>query len=233
MAFTITKEETALHYTGPTLIPNGQNVSFSGLLKEDDVVPIAGRTVTITIGSGGTAQSCAGVTNAAGVATCSILVSQPLGPGLPIHAEFAGDAFYLPSSDDATALVFAFLDHGTFAVGDGNAAIGTAVTFWGARWAADNTLSGGSAPASFKGFAGETKTTPPSCGTDYKAKPGNSGDPPASVPSFMAVAVSSKAKKSGSTITGDIVHIVIVQTDAGYSDNPGHPGTGTILAQFC
>ena len=73
VAFTITKEETALHYTGPTLIPNGQNVSFSGLLKEDDVVPIAGRTVTITIGSGGTAQSCAGVTNAAGVATCSIL----------------------------------------------------------------------------------------------------------------------------------------------------------------
>ena len=172
MAFTITKEETALHYTGPTLIPNGQNVSFSGLLKEDDVVPIAGRTVTITISySVERAPSCAGVTNAAGVATCSILVSQPLGPGLPIHAEFAGDAFYLPSSDDATALVFAFLDHGTFAVGDGNAAIGTAVTFWGARWAADNMLSGGSAPASFKGFAGETKTTPPSCGTDYKAKP--------------------------------------------------------------
>jgi hypothetical protein len=231
--FTITKEETALHYTGPTLIPNGQNVSFSALLKEDDVVPIAGRTVTITIGSGGTAQSCNGVTNGAGIATCSILVSQPLGPGLPIHAAFAGDPFYLPSSDDATALVFAFLDHGTFAVGNGNAAIGTAVTFWGAEWAGVNTLSGGPAPASFKGFAGQTTTSPPSCGTSYTARPGNSGNPPTSVPSFMAVAVSSKLKKSGSTITGDIIHIVIVRTDAGYGPNPGHKGTGTIVAQFC
>jgi hypothetical protein len=231
--FTITKEETALHYTGPTLVPNAQNVSFSALLKEDNVVPITGRTVTITIGSGGTAQSCAGVTNAGGIATCSILVSQPLGPGLPIHAAFAGDPFYLPSSDDATALVFAFLDHGTFAVGDGNAAIGGSVTFWGARWAAANTLSGGPAPASFKGFAPQTKTTPPSCGTSYTARPGNSGGPPSSVPSFMAVAVSSKVKKSGSTITGDITHIVIVQTNPGYAPDPGHPGTGTIVAEFC
>jgi hypothetical protein len=233
VAFTITKEETALHYTGPTLIPNGQNVSFSALLKEDDVVPIAGRTVSITIGSGGSAQTCSGVTNAGGTATCSILVNQPLGPGLPIHAAFAGDAFYLPSSDDATALVFAFLDHGTFAVGDGNATTGTAVTFWGARWAALNTLSGGGAPASFKGFGDQTSTTPPACGGTYKARPGNSGKPPDSVPSFMAVAVSSQVKKSGSNISGNIIHIVIVQTDAGYEPNPGHPGTGKIVAQFC
>jgi hypothetical protein len=233
VAFTVTKEETALHYTGPTLIPNAQNVSFSAILKEDDVTPIAGRTVSITIGSGATAQTCSGVTNAGGVATCSILVSQPLGPGLPIHAEFAGDAFYLPSSDDATALVFAFLDHGTFAVGDGNAALGALVTFWGARWAALNTLSGGPAPSSFKGFAGQTSTKPPACGTSYGARPGNSGQPPSSVPSFMAVVVSSRVKKSGSTITGNIVHIVIVQTDPGYAPNPGHPGTGTIVAQLC
>jgi Bacterial Ig-like domain (group 3) len=233
VAFTITKEETALHYTGPTLIPNGQNVSFSALLKEDDVVPIAGRIVSITIGSGGSAQTCSGVTNAGGTATCSILVNQPLGPGLPIHAAFAGDAFYLPSSDDATALVFAFLDHGTFAVGDGNATTGTAVTFWGARWAALNTLSGGGAPASFKGFGDQTSTTPPACGGTYKARPGNSGKPPDSVPSFMAVAVSSQVKKSGSNISGNIIHIVIVQTDAGYQSNPGHPGTGKIVAQFC
>jgi Big-like domain-containing protein len=231
--FTITKEETALHYTGPTLIPNNQNVSFSALLKEDDVSPIAGRTVTITIGSGGTAQSCAGVTNAAGVATCPILVSQPLGPGLPIHAQFAGDGFYLPSSDDATTLVFAFLAHGTFAVGDGNATNGASVTFWGAQWAQLNTLSGGPAPASFKGFAAETSATPPACATSYTASPGNSGGPPSSLPSFMAVAVSSSVTKSGSTITGDITRLVIVQTNPGYAPDPGHAGTGTVVAQFC
>jgi Bacterial Ig-like domain (group 3) len=233
VTFTITKEETALHYTGPTLIPNGQNVSFSALLKEDDITPIAGRTVIITIGSGGSTQTCSGVTNVSGIATCSILVSQPLGPGLPIHAAFAGDAFYLPSSDDATALVFAFLAHGTFAVGDANTALGTQVTFWGAQWATANTLSDGSAPASFKGFAAQTSTTPPACGTSYKARPGNSGQPPSSVPSYMAVAVSSRVTKSGAAITGNITHIVIVQTNPGYARDPGHPGTGTIVAQLC
>jgi hypothetical protein len=49
----------------------------------------------------------------------------------------------------------------------------------------------------------------------------------------MAVAVSSQVKKSGSNISGNIIHIVIVQTDAGYQSNPGHPGTGKIVAQFC
>jgi hypothetical protein len=232
-AFTITLEETALHYTGPTLIANGMNVSFTALLKEDDVTPIAGRTVSITIGSGGSAQTCSGVTDGSGVATCSILVAQPLGPGLPIHAAFAGDAFYLPSSDDATGLVFEFLARGTFAIGNGHAATGDTARFWGAQWASQNTLSGGEAPNSFKGFAGETSTSPPSCGGTYTASPGNSGGPPSTVPSFMAVAVSSKVKKSGSTISGNIVHIVIVKTAAGYAANPGHPGTGKIVAQLC
>jgi hypothetical protein len=231
--FTITKEETVLHYTGPTLIPNAQTVSFSALLKEDDVTPVAGRAVTITIGSGATAQSCAGITNAVGVATCSILASQPLGPGLPIHAQFAGDPFYLPSSDDATALVFAFLEHGVFAIGDANATTGAAVTFWGAQWANLNGLSGGPAPNSFKGFAAVTSTNPPACGTSYTASPGNSGGPPSSLPSFMTVAVSSSVRKSGSSITGDITHLVIVQTNPGYAANPGHSGTGAIVAQFC
>ncbi|MEP7105557.1 MAG: Ig-like domain-containing protein [Chloroflexota bacterium] len=233
VSFTITKEQTAVHYTGPTLVPNGQNVTFSAVLLEDDATPIAGRTVTITIGSGGTAQSCSGVTNALGVATCSILVSQPLGPGMPIHVQFAGDAVYLPSSDDATALVFAFLDRGIFAIGEGKMAKGDSVTYWGARWAKDNTLSGGAAPNSFKGFAPETSTQPAACGGDYSAGPGNSGGPPSSVPSYMAVAVSSQVAMSGSTITGDIVHIVIVKTDPGYAANPGHPGTGVIVAQLC
>jgi hypothetical protein len=34
-------------------------------------------------------------------------------------------------------------------------------------------------------------------------------------------------------ITGDVTHLVIVQTNPGYSPNPGNAGTGTIVAQFC
>ena len=52
---------------------------------------------------------------------------------------------------------------GSFVIGDGNAAVGQKVTFWGAQWSKLNTLSGGSAPASFKGFENMPATLP-SCG---------------------------------------------------------------------
>ena len=49
----------------------------------------------------------------------------------------------------------------------------------------------------------------------------------------MSVVVTSKVTKSGSTISGTIVHIVVVKTNAGYDANPGHPGTGTVVATVC
>src|SRR6267378_1891035 len=39
-----------------------------------------------------------------------------------------------------------------FAIGDLDAVVGNKVTFWGAQWWKENHLSGGRAPASFKGF---------------------------------------------------------------------------------
>jgi hypothetical protein len=49
----------------------------------------------------------------------------------------------------------------------------------------------------------------------------------------MAIIVSSSINKSGSTISGNIPKIVIVRTNAGYAGNPGHAGTGTVVAVFC
>ena len=46
----------------------------------------------------------------------------------------------------------------------------------------------------------------------------------------MAVIASSSITKSGSVILGNIPLIVIVQTDPGYDSNPGHAGTGTVVA---
>jgi hypothetical protein len=229
--FTITREETTLTYTGDTLIANGGTAHLAGLLREDGIVPIAGRTVTFTLGSGGSAQTCTGITNASGIATCDISpVSQPLGPG-SVSAAFAGDAFYLPSSDSKATLIFAFLARGAFVIGDGSAA--GAVTFWGAQWATLNALSAGPAPPSFKGFAETLSTTPPACGGTWTTGPGNSSGPPDSLPSFMGVLVASEVSKSGATISGDIVRIVVVQTDFGYAPNPGHAGTGTVVAEVC
>ena len=59
-------------------------------------------------------------------------------------------------------LVFAFAPGGgAFVIGNGNSANGTAVTFWGAQWWKLNTLSGGAAPAAFKGYALNPKV--PTC----------------------------------------------------------------------
>jgi hypothetical protein len=49
----------------------------------------------------------------------------------------------------------------------------------------------------------------------------------------MGVLVAGTITKSGSDIDGTWGKIVVVRTDAGYAPNPGHPGTGAIVATFC
>jgi streptogramin lyase len=128
---------------------------------------------------------------------------------------------------------FDFATGGTFAIGDGNSVLGGSVTYWGSQWSASNLLSGGSAPEGFKGFASGASTTPPACANAYTSSVGNSGNPPASVPDYLAVAVSSTISQSGGTISGDVKKIVIVRTDPGYGPSPGHPGTGTVVGVLC
>jgi hypothetical protein len=120
-----------------------------------------------------------------------------------------------------------------FVIGDLNAVVGQQVTFWGAQWAKKNSLSGGSAPSSFKGFANSTSTNPASCGGTWTSDPGNSSGPPSSVPTFITVIVSSSITKSGPVISGNIPRMAIIQTNPGYGPNPGHAGTGTVVAVVC
>jgi hypothetical protein len=117
-----------------------------------------------------------------------------------------------------------------FVIGNLNAVPGNTVNFWGAQWASLNSLSGGIAPNAFKGFAG---TGTQSCGGTWTSQPGDSSNPPATVPPFMAVIASSSVTKSGSVITGDVSNIVIVSTNPGYGPAPGHAGTGTVVAVLC
>jgi hypothetical protein len=163
-----------------------------------------------------------------------------LGPQT-LTASFPGDPYYLASAaSPQTAIVFAFPTNGAFTVGDTTAASATpatSVAWWGANWNQQNTLSGGPAPAAFKGFARDvplpTSTPPAACAGPWATRPGNSAPPPAGVPSYMGVLVTSHAGNSGSTISGDTVHIVVVKVDPGYASDPGHPGTGTIVATYC
>lgn len=236
-SFEVTKEETTTTYTGPTVIlAGGSGVTLSGQLTEDGTTPIAGRTLTLGLGS----QTCnAGPTDAQGNAHCTLTFTGALGTQ-PVTASFAGDAYYLPSSDTGKSVtVFAFPSRGAFTLGDVTAATAgsSTVTWWGDSWYLLNSLSGGTAPSSFKGFAGTvslpTSTPPASCGGNWKTLPGNSPPPTSGVPSYMGVLVTGTVTKSGNVISGNTVHIVVVKTNPGYSPNPANHGTGTIVAVYC
>ena len=114
----------------------------------------------------------------------------------------------------------------------------TPVTWWSDSWWLANSLSGGVAPLSFKGFAGSVTSLPTTtpanvCGTKFLTRSGNSPPPTSGVPSYMGVIVASSVTKTGSNINGVWGSIVVVKTDPGYSPSPGHPGTGKIVATFC
>ncbi len=244
--FTITREETTLTYTGPTVILTGGTLTVSATLVEDGASDDdgdggspppspAGQTITFTLDG----QACSGVTDASGNVSCSISVSGSLGPKT-ITATFAGDAYYLGSSDSAQVVVFAFPSRGAFTLGDLTVAGAgsNTVTWWSHSWSSLNSLSGGLAPASFKGFAANVTTLPSTsppdvCGTSFTTRTGNSSQPPDIVPSYMGVVVASSVTQSGSTISGTWGSVVVVRTDPGYAPNPGHPGTGTIVATLC
>ena len=119
---------------------------------------------------------------------------------------------------------------GACVIGDQSAVIGSHVTFWGAQWWKDNLLSGGLAPAAFKGFA---DTASPQCDEVWTTRPGNSSSAPATVSDVIPVVVSSHIEQSGDVISGDTVEVAFVQVDPGYKSNPGHPGTGIVTRIVC
>jgi hypothetical protein len=232
--FTVTREESTTAYTGPTVIAQGNPVTLSGRLLEDGSSPIIGRTLTLTIGSGAAAQVCTTApTDAAGNASCAVPnVTVAQGPQ-PVEASFAGDGYYLPSSATSSVIIFAFPSRGIFVLGDGTVSDApTGLTFWGAQWAKQNTVTGG-APSAFKGFADKPSSTPPTCGGTWTTSPGNSASPVDTIPTYMGVAVSSSISTNGSVISGNIISIIVVVTNPGYRPNPGHSGTGTIVATYC
>ena len=149
-----------------------------------------------------------------------------------VHVDDVGGSS-ADTTKPCTMLVFAFAPGGgSFVVGDGSSGNGNTVTFWGAQWAGLNVFTGGTAPAAFKGYAKSPAT--PTCGATWQTDPGNSAPPPAGpLPAFMGVISADSAVKTGSQISGTTPHIVVVQTNAGYAPNPGHTGTGVVVAQAC
>ena len=109
-SYAVTLEESAITYTGPSLAVTGLPFTMSANLTQGyakgetpDGIPLGGRAVVMTLGSGSTAQTCTGTTNSAGTASCTITKVNQISGTVPIAATFAGDAYYVPASAAAGA----------------------------------------------------------------------------------------------------------------------------------
>jgi len=207
----------------PSVVLLGSAVSVTTTLSDSLAgIPIQGATVSFTSNIPGSAPVTA-TTDASGVATASVPITQ-LGP-VTITATYAATACSTAIATTANVLAYAFPSAGIFVIGNlPTPALRSTVNFWGSQWARNNLISKGSIPSAFKGFA--TSHTE----TQFTAAPGNSGDPPATVPSYMGVIVTDQFFTGPSGITGSNIKLVVVQTLPGYASNPGHAGNGIIVA---
>jgi hypothetical protein len=222
---------TTLTYTGTTFIPDTRSVVLSArLTRTVGGTPLAGRLLTLGLGAGAGAQSCTGNTNAAGSASCTINpVAQPLGPGTAT-ASFAGEASFALSSASVPTLVFRYLNGQSFAVGDLSASIGATVTYYGGAWAVSNTLSNtAKPPPQFKGFVQQLASDPAQPGGTWSTPAPDQLVPPPSVPSYMAVLITSRVDRNRSQITGNVTRLAVIQTDPGYSP-AASKATGRLVA---
>jgi len=238
--------------TGPAFVVSGGTISYQVAVTNSgpaaatnvtvsDALPAGETFVSATSSQGSCGQPTVtcnlGTLPNGGSATITIVANVTALPGATLSntatvSSDQSDTNPSNNSSSTSASVYGFSSGGNFVIGDQNSATGTSVTFWGAQWWKLNSLSGGTAPAAFKGF--EDTPAAVRCGVNWSADPGNSTPPPTGpLPPYMAVIVSSSVGKAGPRISGDTVHMVVVKTDPGYAPNPGHAGTGTVVAQIC
>ena len=153
----------------------------------------------------------------------------------PLHelANWSAVGCQNPTGIDFKARIFFTPATPLFVIGDVEPhGVGAVVNFWGAQWWMNNQMSGqvDNGVAAFKGFASSADNV---CGGAWSTQPGNSSDPPETIPSDFVIIVTSEVLKKGSAISGNIKQIVVVHQDGNYQDNPGHPGGGTVTSIFC
>ena len=96
---TIVAAATTLTYNGPTTFTDGSSASVSAVLTQTTGgSAVVGVSVLFTLGSGGTAQTCSGITGATGAATCTIASVNQTAGSRTVSASFAGNSMYLASS---------------------------------------------------------------------------------------------------------------------------------------
>lgn len=225
-SFTVTPEETTLTITSAPAQATG-SVTVQALLKEDGEIPIAGRTIRFTMGP----DTATGTTDAGGVATMTLSLSPDQ---YQVTATFSGDDYYQPGSAMAQTLYVYQPTHfviwgGNPPMPDGetaNIAVGTDYLFWGAQWS--KQVRGGTFPTSsdFKGYADSVS------GGTWTSRPGDSSKPPSTVARYIGVIITTQVTKQDSTISGNVTGLAILRVDdsSQYRPDPGHSGSGVVVA---
>jgi len=244
---TVTGNGTKKNFCSNGVCSDGQNIA-AAVSPTTDTVPVSGGTATVgahlvrsdtnavlpgqdvTFTINGTPM-CTARTQTDGNASCTLALT----PGsYSINRSFAGAGPFEPSSVDGTLIVFAYLSQGAFVISDANAVVGPGtVTFFSTKnWPPLNPLTP-SAPNSFQGFADLLSWTPPTCPTSGTwTLTGNVPLPVGPLPSYMAVLATTSVSKTGSSITGNVTKIVVVQTGS-YTLGSSGTGTGTVVRVAC
>ncbi len=101
VTFNVLKDGTVLTYTGPLSSLPSKSVTLTGRLTDDMGRNLAGMTVLFNLGS----QSCSGVTDGSGTATCTIAKLTQKHGNATLTSSFAGNVDYAPSSTSVTFVV--------------------------------------------------------------------------------------------------------------------------------
>ena len=225
--FTVSVVQGTVSVLSPITVPAGECRVVAEAAP--DAVPRG--QVSITETSAGlqsvTLQTCA---NSVPGGPCDTLGNPPFSNG--------GTVDVFSNSDLRAGATATFVNNVTttgpmFVIGDVEPhAVGDTVDFWGAQWWKNNLMSGFVADgvASFKGFATSSDNV---CGGTWVSKPGNSSNPPATIPSTISIIVTDTLAKNGNDISGTIKQIITVATGAGCGPSPGHRGSGPVLSVVC
>lgn len=243
---------TTTAYTGPRVILAGAPATLSGRVTDAAGHGIANEPLTLSAAG----RSCTATTNDSGAGSCTVTASSTLGP-VTVSASFAANGPYQGSTTGpVSGMQFAFPANGAFLLGDQTVAAagqGATLTWFGSGWAQANSVSGdvsaGSlgAPADlgFDGFASSvsglpTSTPPATCSGTWSTAPpvvtslgSTASPPPATVPSYMGVLVTSQVTGAVGNYSGNYDEIVVVRTKPGYTGNPGVAGTGAVVGIYC
>ena len=102
--FVVTKAPTTVTYTGSTSITSGNSPVLSATLTSNGA-PVAGQTVTFTVGTGNSTQRCSGTTNSAGNVSCGICMFNQSASPLPVTVGYGGNSYYSTSSTPVSVTV--------------------------------------------------------------------------------------------------------------------------------